>query len=136
VRPILIYRFAYIQPAPKAAWCYFISFPILSTSLFSKRSRQPKYFYFIADAEPFDSFVATNYPAGRDPISICVAVKATISTKPFTSAHTDALLRPVLSLSAPFDVCAHTLCCCFFARRKQRHTKLTGLGGGCLFCWS
>lgn len=121
----ILNQICYYSTGTKSSLVLFYFIAIRFDLFFShmEQSRQPKDIYFIAD-EPFVSFVATNYPNPGGPRSICVWQKEQ-PTKPFTSADR--------CCSAPFGVCAHTLCCCFFARRKQRHTKLTGLGGGCLF---
>jgi hypothetical protein len=93
-----------IQRAPKKAWRYFIS--LLSPM---EQSRQPKDIYFIAD-EPFVSFVATNYPnRGGWPAGLFLCVWQIPTNK---AIYQSRLRCRALSLSAPFGVCAHTLCCC------------------------
>jgi hypothetical protein len=94
-----------------------------------EQSRQPKDIYFIAD-EPFFSFVTTNYPNRSGwPGSLCVW------QKPTNKAIYQSRLRcrALSLLHLVFALTPSAAAAAFFARRKQRHTKLTGLGGGCLF---
>jgi hypothetical protein len=121
-------RSAIIQRGPKAAWRYFISLPLTSIPPM-EQSRQPKDIYFIAD-EPFFSFVAANYPNRSDwPGSLCVW------QKPTNKAIYQSRLRcrALSLLHLVFALTPSAAAAAFFARCKQRHAKLTGLGGGCLF---